>query len=152
MESFLNHQGKNNTRFDGNEVCVVDYKSGNVDNAKDKLKAPESKNPKGGDYWRQAVFYKILVDNYKRKNWTAASVEFDFVEPNSQNEYVKRKLVIGAADITTVMHQIEDVWKKIQEKDFNTGCGKATCQWCNFVKDNFLYSKLMDGDSQEEAD
>ena len=27
-------------------------------------KPPSDKDPNGGDYWRQAVFYKILVDNH----------------------------------------------------------------------------------------
>lgn len=46
--------------FNGKEVNVVDYKSGNIDNAIPKMKAPHEKDPNGGDYWRQAVFYKIL--------------------------------------------------------------------------------------------
>lgn len=45
--------------FNGKYVNVVDYKSGNFENAKDKMMRPEDKNPNGGDYWRQAVFYKI---------------------------------------------------------------------------------------------
>jgi DNA helicase-2/ATP-dependent DNA helicase PcrA len=44
--------------FNGKEVNVVDYKTGNVDNALPKLKAPGEKNPDGGDYWRQAVFIR----------------------------------------------------------------------------------------------
>ncbi|HEY0299330.1 MAG TPA: ATP-dependent DNA helicase, partial [Arachidicoccus sp.] len=40
--------------FFGKEVNVVDYKTGDFDKAKDKLKAPYDKNPIGGDYWRQA--------------------------------------------------------------------------------------------------
>src|SRR3546814_9934968 len=49
--------------FDGKTVNVVDYKTGRYKNAKPKLKGPDEGNPNGGDYWRQAVFYKILVDN-----------------------------------------------------------------------------------------
>ena len=42
--------------------------------------------PNGGDYWRQAVFYKILVDNYDQKSWQVVSSEFDFIEPNAKKE------------------------------------------------------------------
>ncbi|MFX6035753.1 hypothetical protein ABTE74_20440, partial [Acinetobacter baumannii] len=49
--------------FDGKAVNVVDYKTGDFEKALAKLKAPNEKEPNGGDYWRQAVFYKILVDN-----------------------------------------------------------------------------------------
>ena len=65
--------------FDGKAVNVVDYKTGNVDNAKEKIKGPNDKQPDGGDYWRQAVFYKILVDNYEAKDWKVVSTEFDFI-------------------------------------------------------------------------
>ena len=78
--------------FNGKEVNVVDYKTGNPDNAKDKLKAPNPDIENGGDYWRQAVFYKILLDNHNR-DWKAVSSEFDFIEPNNKKEYQKDKAV-----------------------------------------------------------
>ncbi len=124
--------------FDGNNVNVVDYKTGDPDKAKPKLKPPGEKNPDGGDYWRQAVFYKILVDNYTQKNWKALSTEFDFIEPDNKKNYRREKLVISPADITTVTEQIVSVWEKIQKRDFYTGCGKPDCHWCNFVKTNNL--------------
>jgi DNA helicase-2/ATP-dependent DNA helicase PcrA len=40
--------------------------------------------------------------------------------------------------MTTVNQQIQQVWNKIQDKDFYTGCGKEDCHWCNFVKNNEL--------------
>jgi len=122
--------------FDGKAVNVVDYKTGNVDNAKDKLKGPNDKEPNGGDYWRQAVFYKILVDNYEAKDWKVVSTEFDFIEPDKKKEYRKEKIVITPADIETVTQQIVQVWEKIQNREFYIGCGKEDCHWCNFVKTN----------------
>ena len=35
--------------FDGKSANVVDYKTGDIDKAKDKLKPPSTKNPVGGD-------------------------------------------------------------------------------------------------------
>ncbi|MGN7783616.1 ATP-dependent helicase [Niabella sp. 22666] len=136
--------------FNGKEVNVVDYKTGNVDNALPKLKAPGEKNPDGGDYWRQAVFYKILLDNYELKDWRVVSTEFDFIEPDSNNNFQKLKVVIEPNDVTTVKNQIKTVWDKIQAKDFYKGCGKADCHWCNFVKDNYLYVKLDEISEDEE--
>lgn len=133
--------------FFGKDVNVVDYKTGNYDYAKDKLKAPDEKQPNGGDYWRQAVFYKLLLDNYELKNWTPVSAEFDFIEPDGKNNFQKKKIIIEPADITTVKHQLTNVWRKIQNKDFYKGCGKADCHWCNFVKDNVLYESLEEVDS-----
>ena len=135
--------------FNGKEVNVVDYKSGNIDNAIPKMKGPNDKDSNGGDYWRQAVFYKILVDNYEQKDWRVISTEFDFVEPDKKAEYRKEKIVITPQDMETVKQQISEVWSKIQARDFYTGCGKADCHWCNFVKNNKLAVALHD--IEEEA-
>lgn len=136
--------------FDGRNVNVVDYKTGNVDNALQKMKPPHDKMPNGGDYWRQAVFYKILIDNYDQKNWNVVSTEFDFIEPDKQKQFRKEKIVINPADMETVKQQITDVWQKIQARDFYTGCGKEDCHWCNFVKDNRLAVALHDLEEEPE--
>jgi DNA helicase-2/ATP-dependent DNA helicase PcrA len=123
--------------FNGKEVVVIDYKTGNIENAREKLKGPNEKNPNGGDYWRQAVFYKLLLKHHP-KNWQVSSAEFDFVEPNKKKAFEKIAIQITDADLTTVQQQVKMVWAKIQEKDFYTGCGKEDCHWCNFVKNNEL--------------
>lgn len=136
--------------FNGKEVNVVDYKSGDIDKALPKLRPPHDKDPNGGDYWRQAVFYKILVDHYPGKDWKVVSTEFDFVEPDKNKVYRKEKIIIQPADIETVKQQIVMVWEKIQQRDFYTGCGKEDCHWCNFVKDHQLAVALHD--LEEEAE
>ncbi len=138
--------------FDGKSVNVVDYKTGDPDKAIPKTKGPSGKDPNGGDYWRQAVFYKILVDNYGQKDWKVISVEFDFIEPDKKKNYRKEKLVIDPADITTVTQQISSTWEKIQNREFYTGCGKEDCHWCNFVKTNDLAIALHEPDSPDETD
>ncbi|MBA4196992.1 MAG: DNA helicase UvrD [Chitinophaga sp.] len=135
--------------FDGKAVNVVDYKTGDFEKALAKLKAPNEKEPNGGDYWRQAVFYKILVDNYEQKDWKVISTEFDFIEPDKKKAYKKEKLIITPPDIETVTQQITSVWQKIQDRDFYTGCGKEDCHWCNFVKNNQLTVELNDLNEEE---
>ena len=120
--------------FEGKSVNVVDYKTGDPDKASAKLKPPDDKNPDGGDYWRQAVFYKLLVDNFEQKGWRVDSTEFDFIEPDKKKVYKKVKLKITPADLETLKQQIKTVWEKIHNKEFYTGCGKEDCHWCNFVK------------------
>jgi DNA helicase-2/ATP-dependent DNA helicase PcrA len=121
----------------GHSVNVVDYKTGKPENADAKLKGPSDKVPHGGDYWRQAVFYKLLVDHSPR-GMTVDSTEFDFVEPDNAKQYRRRKLTITPADETTVRQQVRTAWDRIQAKDFFTGCGKPDCHWCNFVRDHKL--------------
>jgi DNA helicase-2/ATP-dependent DNA helicase PcrA len=136
--------------FDGKQVNIVDYKTGDPDKSKDKLQPPNDKNPNGGDYWRQAVFYKLLVDNYGQKDWQVVSTEFDFVEPDKKKNYQKKKVLITPADLETVSQQIVTVWNKIQNQEFYTGCGKADCHWCNFVKTNNLAIALHELAAEEE--
>ncbi len=138
--------------FDGKNVNVVDYKSGDIDKAIPKMKGPNDKEPNGGDYWRQAVFYKILVDNYEQKDWKVISTEFDFVEPDKKKEYRKEKIIITPSDTETVKQQVLETWNKIQARDFYTGCGKADCHWCNFVKDNHLAVALHQLEDSEAED
>ena len=136
--------------FNGKLVNVVDYKTGDIEKAKEKLKGPNDKQPDGGDYWRQAVFYKILVDNYDQKSWQVISSEFDFVEPDNKKQYRKEKITITDADIATVKNQISMVWQKIQAHEFYTGCGKDDCHWCKFVKSNDLNISIAEMLPEEE--
>jgi len=136
--------------FVGKQVTVVDYKTGKLKNATKKLLRPTDEQPNGGDYWRQAVFYKILIDNDRSIDWQVESTIFEFVEPVSEGEYHKEKIVIGPDDTAEVTEQIRTVYQKIMAHDFNTGCGKKECDWCHFVKSNF--KQVGDVMQEEESD
>jgi DNA helicase-2/ATP-dependent DNA helicase PcrA len=128
--------------FDGKNAMVVDYKTGKFENSKSKFRRPGEGRDSfelqyGGDYWRQAVFYKLLIDNYKLKNWNVVSCEFDFIEPNKDTgEFIKQKIDISDQDIRIVKHQLTTAWQGIQQRDFH-GCEEKDCDWCNFVRSNF---------------
>jgi DNA helicase-2/ATP-dependent DNA helicase PcrA len=135
--------------FNGKQVNVVDYKTGKLKNAKDKFNRPTTDDPNGGDYWRQAVFYKILIDHDRTNDWEVVSTEFDFVEPVKDGEYHKEKVVITPQDVHDVTQQIKTVYQRIQEHDFNTGCGRKECDWCHFVKSNFEQPRAMLSEESE---
>ena len=121
--------------FFNNDVNIVDYKTGDFIRAKEKLLPPTEKNEMiGGDYWRQAVFYKLLIDNYQQKNWNVISTSFDFIEPDKNNQFNKELVQINSSDTKFLKEQIKMVWDKIQSKQFYEGCGKLECEWCNFAK------------------
>lgn len=138
--------------FFGKDVNVVDYKTGDPLKAAPKLKGPDTKQPAGGDYWRQAVFYKILVDNIRQKDWVVISTEFDFIEPDGKKQYQKRKIVISPDDIAFVTKQITSTWAKIQQREFYTGCGSPDCTYCNFVKTNNLQVALHQVEDNEPVE
>lgn len=120
---------------DGN-VNVVDYKTGKIVYAREKLNPPNEKQPNGGDYWRQIVFYKLLLDADSRVKWNMISGEMDFIEPEN-DEFSKKKIQIFPEDLEAVKKQIETVYQKIMNHEFTQGCGKEDCTWCNFVRENF---------------
>lgn len=106
-------------------VNVVDYKTGNSDMAYEKVR-------KGGDYFRQLVFYKLLCDHASQFGYTMQSGEIDFVEP-SKKGYIKKKIEITSEDTELLTETIQRVWKEIQDLKFMdpaSGCGKADCEYC----------------------
>jgi len=123
--------------FNGKQATIVDYKTGKLKYAKEKFIRPTTDNPNGGDYWRQAVFYKMLIDNDRSRDWQVVSTVFDFIEPINEGEYHKEKIVVMPEDVSTVTKQLTETYAKIMAHDFATGCGKKDCDWCHFVRSNF---------------
>ena len=131
-------------------IDIADSKSGNYLYAKKKLNGPdpekvakaeaEGKKPcfeaeYGGDYWRQAVFYRILAESDPDHDWNVDKVRFEFVEPDKTSGKFQADVVsIDQSDVDTVKNQIKDVYGSIQSKHFADGCGDPDCGWCNFVE------------------
>ena len=136
-------------------VTVVDYKTGNAFkyDTKAKLKGPSVKNEKGGDYWRQIVFYKILLDSDKKHNWSMTSGVMEFIEPESKtDEFFHQKYVVTPKEVELVGEQIKDVWDKIQKHEFPQGCENENCHWCNFVQNDYIHlgETSIDIDDEQE--
>jgi DNA helicase-2/ATP-dependent DNA helicase PcrA len=119
----------------GNQVRVIDYKTGQYRSAAAKLKRPDAKNPLGGDYWRQLVFYAVLIAGDKRYNWQVESGIIDFVEPDNGGKFHRFKLAITSEDITEVQRQIKDTYSQIQNLEFTNGCGESDCKWCQLLSE-----------------
>jgi DNA helicase II / ATP-dependent DNA helicase PcrA len=128
--------------MEGNKVNVVDYKTGSPDTGKKKLNPPDEKDPLGGDYWRQIVFYKILLDSDRTKNYEMVSGEIDFLQKDGKKQFSKVKIYVKPEDVSFVKQQITDTYKSIMNFEFRNGCGEEDCQWCNFVKYNYRSDKL----------
>ena len=119
----------------GNDCKVVDYKTGDPDrSATPQTAPPNEKEPLGGDYWRQMVFYKLLLENYEEKNWKVKTGMFDFVQQNKNGEYKQVTVPMFAQDEEIVRGQIKDSYGRIMNHEFDKGCGKETCHWCNFAR------------------
>ena len=127
------------------KVHVVDFKTGQYKYGKLKVNPPVSKkdNPLesnfekryGGDYWRQILFYKALIESNKSNSLEVVSGEIDFIEP-VDGVYKKHKVVFNDEDYLFVRRQIKDTYLRIQNQEFNQGCDDGHCFWCAFDKYN----------------
>lgn len=125
---------------DGNSIRVVDYKTGKHNKKKFQPPQPGAEEGAshedrlGGDYWRQAVFYKILVEHDPHHLGRQADESvFEFVEPLPDGTSFKREPVyVRDEDVEIVGAQIEASWRGIQALDFDRGCGEENCRWCAF--------------------
>lgn len=111
------------------EVYIVDYKTGKVVDIHTQVKSPTEKNLIGGDYWRQMVFGKLVIDQIHWEPWKCIGAEIFVVD---DKEMGKIGIPIAVGDELIVKQQIKEVWEKIMKHEFSEGCGK--CQWCEFQK------------------
>lgn len=133
---------------DGSSVVVYDYKTGNYESkARTYVATPSEGNPLGGDYWRQMVFYKLLLEHRPNHPLNVSYGLFDYVEKGKKNQDYKRfEVAIFPEHTTIVLAQIKEVWAKIMNLEFHQGCGEQDCRWCNFSKD---YELLRNEESEQ---
>ena len=123
-------------------VSVIDFKTGKFNSEKKKTLLPPilGVNPDqakfeevyGGNYWRQAAFYHLLVNNDPLSNYQTVSGEMFFVEPDKDGKFVREKIFIDPNELKFMEDLIADVYSKIKNHEFSKGCGKGDCEWCNF--------------------
>lgn len=130
---------------DDDKLRVYDYKSGRADSIVSKMKAPEKEDDIGGHYWRQMVFYDLLleIDPKTRKGMTAGYVLG--LEPKKDGTFIERNIHITDIDRNIVRDQILETWQKIQNLEFEKGCGE--CAWC---KMHDLNPPLIEQDDDSE--
>ncbi len=109
-------------------VNVVDYKT----------RKPLSRNQiegktknSDGNYKRQLVFYKILLDKYEKGKFQMHTGELDFIEPALNGEYIKENFEITADDEKEVLELISQTATNIANLDFwDKRCEKKDCEYC----------------------
>lgn len=122
--------------IEGDECTVIDYKTGDPDKSATALTSgPNEKEPMGGDYWRQMVFYKLLLEHSTDWHRTVKMGMFDYVEKGRKSGQYKRiKVPMFVQDEEAVLQQLKETYLRIMNQDFNKGCGKEDCYWCNFAR------------------
>jgi DNA helicase-2/ATP-dependent DNA helicase PcrA len=125
-----------------NHLEVVDYKTGRY--IASKLKGPVGEEDLGGDYWRQIVFYKLLLNGEDRLRQPMRSGIMDFVEKTKEGKFYRRKFEVEQFEMVIVGDQLTDTYEKIKKHEFTTGCEEENCKWCNFVNENMSVESLIE--------
>jgi DNA helicase-2/ATP-dependent DNA helicase PcrA len=128
-------------RDEKGNAFVIDFKTGNVNEDwryQSKIKPPKNSDDIGGDYWRQIVFYKILIESGDKHDFTVLNGRMSFVEPNSIGNYRDKDFILTNEDFEIVGRQIEESYKRIQNHEFDKSCGSSDCIWCEFVQNDFV--------------
>lgn len=129
---------------------VVDYKTGSQD--KSKLRRPTEKNPLGGSYWRQLVFYKLLYECHPANTRTVSSAAIAYLEPGPNGHIPEHEIDFRPDDAALVRKLIRETYGRIMAHDFYTGCGEVNCPWCQFARHHLLPDALSQVDIEELDD
>ena len=114
------------------DVNVVDYKTGKPKSRNDI--EGKTKNSRG-DYKRQIVFYRILLDYYEKGKYKMVSGELDFVEPDDRGRYHKEKFIIKEKDIEELKKTIQKTAQEIYDLSFwDKTCKDKKCEYCGIRK------------------
>jgi DNA helicase-2/ATP-dependent DNA helicase PcrA len=112
----------------GDELFVYDYKTGRTDRYYEKLAAPSEKHPNGGPYWRQMVFYDLLLKQDLRvgKHMTRGTIQA--LEPDKEGRFVTKDVNVSEEDRQFVSDLVAQTYQKISNMEFSQYCGE--CEWC----------------------
>ena len=118
-------------------AIVTDYKT-----AKPKSKnwiIGLTKDKRSGEYFRQLVFYKLLLDSVPHKKFNMDIGVIDFTEPldfaRGKPEFKKEAFEISSGDVKNLRDIIEKIADEILNLKFwDAGCGKKDCEFCSLRK------------------
>ena len=113
---------------DAREINVVDYKTGKPRTRHELEGQTQSAT---GDYKRQLVFYKLLLDSHPTAKFKMVSGEIDFVEPDQKGNFHKEKFLISNDEVQNLRKIITEVSDQILNLKFqDQTCGDRDCEFC----------------------
>lgn len=118
--------------LENNKCDVIDFKTG-----KPKSRNVIEGNVKDGDgnYKRQLVFYKILLDRFRNGFYKMDKGIIEFVEPNDSGIYKRESFDITKEETDELLKLIEKSAGEIIALSFwNEACQKKDCEYCRLRK------------------
>lgn len=110
-------------------VRVVDYKT-KQPMSRNAIMG-ETKTDDDGNYFRQLVFYKLLLDRYENGKYEMREGVIDFMEPNDKGGYKKEAFEVTKDNVL----ELEELIKKISEEIVSLSfwdkrCDDKDCEYC----------------------
>lgn len=113
------------------QVRVYDFKTGKPKSRKYIEGLLKSSNGASGDYKRQLVFYKILLDRYKEGRYKMDEGVIEFIEPNDKGAYVSEAFQVTPDEVADLEKLILKVAGEIRELSFiDRTCDDPDCPYC----------------------
>jgi DNA helicase-2/ATP-dependent DNA helicase PcrA len=117
-----------------NAVSVFDYKT--KQGMTERAIRGETKND-DGNYFRQLIFYKMLVDKSQFKD-KKAELSLVFVSPDDKGRCPTVTLPIGSSDIERVQKEILSIVESIYSGNLLLdSCDDSDCEWCRMKRFSF---------------
>ena len=129
---------------------IIDYKTGRP--RAEQLRRFTDKNPLGGPYWRQLIFYKLLFEHANLHQIRVSTGTISYLEADKYGAFLDKSVQYDVESLEVVKGQIKDTYSKIMNHEFYEGCGEPNCKWCNFVKDNHLTDSFSDPEIEQLDD
>jgi DNA helicase-2/ATP-dependent DNA helicase PcrA len=136
-----------NKEDDGEHIRVVDYKTGA---SKSERFASFARSKRGGSYFRQLLFYKLLVENSGNFRQKVKYAEIDFLSPDEKNIFPSKTISLHESDVEQMEKIVADTYENILNNKFSEACKKPTCKWCNFVKSQQAGDPLEEDETVSE--
>jgi DNA helicase-2/ATP-dependent DNA helicase PcrA len=113
---------------EGGGVEVIDYKTRSPLSRNDILGLTKKST---GDYYRQLLFYRLLLNHYQKGRMRMELGTIDFVEPNKKGKYQHESFALGEKEVEALESLVKKVANEIQNLSFwNTRCKRPACEYC----------------------
>ncbi len=136
--------------LDSGLLRIVEYKTGTPDPR--KTAEPTENQPHGGEYWRQLAFYQILLEKARLYPEAIGKTAVSWLAPDKRGTFPTLEISFSAEELHFVEGLIREVYGKIQERAFDTGCGKKDCSWCQMQRERQISGALNRGEEEDLDD
>lgn len=111
-----------------NHVRVTDFKTGKPKSDNEVKGLTQNSN---GNYYRQLVFYKLLLQSYRQGQWQMESGVINFVTPKESGKFISRSFVISDEDVINLKTELDAMITSVSNLDFWTEfCEDPDCEYC----------------------